>query len=91
MHKHAKNCWRDENVSNALNTKGALSIDDIRKSLSNAKLHDGTLVAAFERKGKGRVTFSTRQHTYAETMLLNKKILKKKLTVCMAGLSVSDG
>ena len=59
MHKHAKNCWRDENVSNALNTKGALSIDDIRKSLSNAKLHDGTLVAAFERKGKGCVMFST--------------------------------
>lgn len=69
MHKHAKNCWGEENVSKALETKGKLSIDDVRKSLAQAKLHDGSITASFERKGKGRVTFSTRQHTYTETRL----------------------
>ena len=67
MHKHAKNCWGDENVSNALETKGTLSINEVRKSLADARLHDGSITASFERKGKGKVTFSTRQHTYTET------------------------
>ena len=71
MHKHAKNCWGEENVSKALETKGELSINDVRKSLSQAKLHDGSITASFERKGKGSVTFSTRQHTYMETRLVN--------------------
>jgi hypothetical protein len=70
MHKHAKNCWGEENVSNALETKGSLSIEDVRKNLADAKLRDGSIVASFERKGKGRVTFSARQHTYTETRLL---------------------
>ena len=69
MHKHAKNCWGDEIVSKALESKGSLSINDVRKSLSEAKLHNGSIVASFERKGKGSVTFSTRQHTYMETRL----------------------
>ena len=71
MHKHAKNCRGDENVSNALETKGALSINDIRKSLAQAKVHDGSITASFERQGKGKVTFSTRQHTYTETRLVD--------------------
>ena len=67
MHKHAKNCWGEEIVSNALETRGALSIEEVRNSLSKAKLLDGSITASFERKGKGSVTFSTRQHTYTET------------------------
>ena len=67
MHKHAKNCWGDEVVSNALETKGALSIEEVCNSLSKAKLLDGSITASFERKGKGSVTFSTQQHTYMET------------------------
>ena len=80
MHKHAKNCWGEENVSNALETKGKLSIEDVRKSLANAKLLDGSITASFERKGKGSVTFSTRQHTYTETRLVEfiSLFLKKK-------------
>jgi hypothetical protein len=70
MHKHAKNCWGEETVSKALDTKGELSISDVRKSLGQAKLHDGSITASFERKGKGSVTFSTRQHTYTETRLV---------------------
>jgi hypothetical protein len=91
MHKHAKNCWGDEIVSKALATRGALSIDEVRKNLADAKIQNGSIVAAFERKGKGSVTFSTRQHTYAETRLVNINITLKKFTVCMAGSNVSDG
>ena len=80
MQKHAKNCWGEENVSNALETKGKLSIEDVRKSLANAKLLDGSITASFERKGKGSVTFSTQQHTYTETRLVEfiSLFLKKK-------------
>ena len=67
MYKHAKNCWGEEIVRNALETKGALSIEEIRNSLSKANLLDGLITTSFERKGKGSVTFSTQQHTYTET------------------------
>ena len=84
MHKHAKNCWGEEIVSQALETKGSLTIDEVRKSLAGAKVQNGSIVAAFERKGKGVVTFSTRQHTYEETRLINKVIdsFYLKITVC---------
>ena len=59
MHRHAKNCWGDENISKALEAKGALSIDEVRKSLVHAELKYGSIMASFERKGKGNVTFST--------------------------------
>lgn len=94
MHKHSKNCWGDEIVSKALEGKGELSIDDVRKSLAQAKLQDGTITASFERKGKGSVTFSTRQHTYMETRLAETIIQKKErltVTICVAGLNVFDG
>ena len=71
MHKHARKCWGEENVSNALDMKGTLSIDDVRKSLANTKLCYGSIMASFERKGKGKVTFSLRQHTYMETRLVD--------------------
>jgi SOS-response transcriptional repressor LexA len=71
MHKHAKNCWGEENISRALETKGALSVEDVRKNLSSAKVVDGSITASFERKGKKAVTFSTRQHTYMETRLVD--------------------
>ncbi|KAF5374631.1 hypothetical protein D9615_008911 [Tricholomella constricta] len=68
MHKHAKNCWGEETVKKALETKHELSIEDIRKSLTTAaKQRDGSITAIFERKGKGPVTFSSRPHTYTET------------------------
>ena len=83
MHKHAKNCWGEDIVSKALETKGVLSIDEVRKNLANAEVENGSIVASFERKGKGVVTFSTRQHTYTETrlVLLFINIIKKRLTV----------
>lgn len=91
MHKHAKNCWGEENVSRALETKGELSVEDIRRNLGGAKLVDGSITASFERKGKGAVTFSTRQHTYMETRLVDKNNKGKSNLQCVAGLSVFDG
>ena len=80
MHKHAKNCWGNENVSKVLEAKGALSIDEVCKSLVHAELKDRSIMASFERKGKGNVTFSTRQHTYLETRSVNTSysFLKKR-------------
>ena len=67
MHKHAKNCWGGEIVSRALETKNDLTINEVRRSLSKAKIQDGTITAMFERKGKESVSFSMKQHTYSET------------------------
>jgi hypothetical protein len=47
--------------------KNKVDVDVVRETLSEAKVVDGTLTAMFERKGKGIVTFSTKQHTYTET------------------------
>ena len=71
MHKHAKVCWGGEIVTQALETKKDLTIDEVRKSLAKAKLQDGTITTLFERKGKESVTFSTKQHTYTETRSVN--------------------
>ena len=91
MHKHAKNCWGGEIVSKALETKNKLSVNEVRKSLGNAKLQDGTITASFERKGKGNVTFSTKQHTYAETQSGNLTSQKKDTDCFGPELNVYDG
>jgi hypothetical protein len=71
MHKHAKICWGGEIVSQALETKKELTINEVRRSLADAKVQDGTITAMFERKGKGSVSFSMKQHTYTETRSVN--------------------
>jgi hypothetical protein len=91
MHKHAKNCWGGEIVSKALETKKDLTISEVRKSLSEAKLQDGTITAMFERKGKESVTFSTKQHTYLETRSGNISIQKKNTHRFVAELKLFDG
>ena len=52
--------------ANAAKSKN-VSVDDIREGLASAKLKDGSITASFERMGKGKPTYSARQHTYAET------------------------
>jgi len=43
-------------------------LDSTREGLDKAKkLQDGSITTAFERKGKGKVTFSHHQHTKAQT------------------------
>ncbi|KAF8978812.1 hypothetical protein BDQ17DRAFT_1338564 [Cyathus striatus] len=60
MHKHATRCW-NEAVKLAMETG---SVKDAREVLANCK--DGSIAAAFQVKGKGKLTYSHRQHTRAE-------------------------
>ncbi|KAJ3487515.1 hypothetical protein NLJ89_g11705 [Agrocybe chaxingu] len=62
MQKHAKSCWGTETVEIA---DEAANLNEARKMVGSLK--DGSITAAFERKGKGCVTYSHRQHTKAET------------------------
>ena len=65
LRKHARQCWGDEILLGA-DTCG--DIDSTREALAKAKkLKDGSITTAFERKGKGKVTFSHRQHDKTQT------------------------
>ncbi|KAF8996272.1 hypothetical protein BDQ17DRAFT_1517332 [Cyathus striatus] len=75
MHKHARSCWGDDNVKLAMEMKNA---DDTRRALQECK--DSSIAAAFCIKGKGKLTYSHRQHTHAETCIVNDhrfKVLMK--------------
>ena len=62
LHKHAKICWGLDTVKAAM---GAQNASEARQILSQSK--DGSIAAAFQIKGKGKVTYSHRQHTRTET------------------------
>jgi hypothetical protein len=78
LHRHAKLCWGEENIARADEAK---NIEEARRALKEAKLINGTITAVFERTGKGKVTYSARQHTKSETRyvlsLLQKEISNK--------------
>ena len=57
-------CWGEEIVKEACATK---NIKMARDGLKGAELKNGSMTAVFERIGKGKVTYSHRQHTKAET------------------------
>jgi hypothetical protein len=63
LRQHAKICWGSEAVEAADNTR---DVDAAREILSKSKLRDGSITAEFKRIAKGKLTFSTRQHTTAE-------------------------
>jgi len=63
LRKHAKICWGSEAVDAANNTH---DVDAAHEILLKAKVRDGSITAEFKRIGKGKVTFSTHQHTTAE-------------------------
>lgn len=62
MRKHAKSCWGLETVEAADVMKDVKEARDSMKSMK-----DGSITAAFKRVGKGKITYSHRQHTKAET------------------------
>ncbi|GLB43472.1 putative protein dimerization activity [Lyophyllum shimeji] len=62
--KHVRGCWGEDAWAAA---KACGSIDDARKSIVKPLNMDGSILASFERKGKGKVTYSHRPHTKAET------------------------
>jgi hypothetical protein len=64
LRRHAKACWGEDTVAAADDTS---DLKTAREALSKRKDLNGTITAAFERAGKGRVTYSHRQHTKAES------------------------
>jgi hypothetical protein len=66
MRKHVKSCsgWGSNVLSAADDAKDA---NEVRTKVVKTFARDGTITTAFERKGKGKVTYSNRQHTRLET------------------------
>ena len=64
MRRHAKTCWGDEAVRTADDARDVL---EARTKVVRGILCNGSITAAFERKDKGKVLYSHRQHTKTET------------------------
>ena len=63
LRRHAKICWGESAISAADGTRDVKSAREVLKSHNGA---DGSITAAFERVGQGKVTYSHRQHTKTE-------------------------
>lgn len=63
LRKHAKICWGEEAIAEADKTR---DVHGAREAISLMKLANGSIMDAFERVGKGKVTYSHRQHTTTE-------------------------
>jgi hypothetical protein len=63
LRKHAKVCWGDDAIAAADTT---YNVDAAREILLKSDKRDGSITAEFQRIGKGKVSFSTRQHTKTE-------------------------
>ena len=64
MRKHVRSCWGNEVLKAADQAKDA---DEVRQRIIGNFLRNGSITTSFERIGKGKVTYSHRQHTRAET------------------------
>ncbi|KAH7904263.1 hypothetical protein BJ138DRAFT_967579, partial [Hygrophoropsis aurantiaca] len=64
LRKHARICWGEDALKAAA---GLTEVDDVRQNIVESLNETGSITMAFERKGKGKVTYSNRQHTRTET------------------------
>src|SRR5882724_4812830 len=64
LRKHVKSCWGKDALEVGM---AAGTAKDARESVVKEIKGSGSITAAFERKGKGKVTFSHHQHTKTET------------------------
>ena len=64
LRKHVKTCWGGDVLKAAVDVD---NVDVVREDIVVAINSTGSITASFERKGKGKVTYSNRQHTRAET------------------------
>ncbi|KIL65171.1 hypothetical protein M378DRAFT_77253 [Amanita muscaria Koide BX008] len=62
MWRHARSCYGEDVVNEISEAK---DIKTARKGVKSY-LANGTITAAFERKGKGKITYSHRPHTKSE-------------------------
>ena len=66
LRRHAKVCWGEETIASA--TSNRVDMHAARRILKGTSLmRDGSITAAFDRTGKGTVTYSNRQLTKTET------------------------
>jgi hypothetical protein len=63
MRKHVAKCWGVEVLKTADEAK---DVGEVRGKIIKGYQKDGSITAAFERKGKGKVPYSHRQHTKTE-------------------------
>ena len=64
LRRHARSCWGANVITAADDARNA---DEVHTEMQPGLLRDESITAAFERKGKGKVTYSHRQHTRQET------------------------
>jgi hypothetical protein len=76
MHRHVRKCWGEESL---MAVEAAENIGQARDMVVRALNETGSISAAFERKGKGKVTYSNRQHTRAETRVELVRWVSKSL------------
>jgi hypothetical protein len=89
LRKHARLCWGEDIL---LGADACGDIDTTREALGKAKkLKDGSITTAFERKGKGKVTFSHRQHDKPQTRFVIIKTYLVDLMYDLVGPKLSAG
>ena len=71
MRRHAKSCWGEDTIRIA---DGARNVSEACTKIVRGILHNGSITAAFERKDKGKVLYSHRQHTKTETRYVARTI-----------------
>jgi hypothetical protein len=64
MRKHEKKCWGIDMIESADKANNA---NEVRATTVRCILNPESITAAFERMGKGKVTYSHRQHTTTES------------------------
>jgi hypothetical protein len=70
MHKHAKKCWGTEVIASADKANNA---NEVQRMTVKGILDPQSITAAFERKGKGKVTYSHRQYTKTEARPVHRQ------------------
>lgn len=64
LRRHTKGCWGVEVVNTMDKAKKAMKVC---KKIAGKNLHDGSITAAFEWNGKGKINYSHRAHMQEET------------------------
>ena len=59
-----KTCWGDEALKA---TEATESMEEAQEVVVNSLNDNGSITTVFEQTGKGKVTYSNRQHTRTET------------------------
>ena len=62
MQKHVASCWGESAVQAIINCE---NLKEACQAAKNIKI-SGSITAAFNKKGKGKLTYSHRQHTKTE-------------------------